>query len=77
MDQTLRSSLPSSDAEPSTGEVLPSIVLHYISLLSGLGNIDDQNRSPNIKRASVSTNNFGLLKGTGSETTIVKTIFKI
>ena len=48
MDQTLRSFLPSSDAEPSTGEVLPSRVLYYISLLSGLGNIDDQNRNPNM-----------------------------
>ena len=42
MDQMLRSFLPSSDAEPSTGEVLPSIVLHYISLLSGLGNIETE-----------------------------------
>ena len=25
-----------------------SIALYYISLLSGLGNIDDQNRNPNI-----------------------------
>ena len=28
--------------------VTHSIALYYISLLSGLGNIDDQNRNPNI-----------------------------
>ena len=32
--------------EEACGEVGPSIALYYISLLSGLGNIDDQNRNP-------------------------------
>ena len=31
-----------------TGYAAPSIALYYISLLSGLGNIFDQNRNPNI-----------------------------
>ena len=28
--------------------IIRSIALYYISLLSGLGNIDDQNRNPNM-----------------------------
>ena len=32
----------------STVQASCSIALYYISLLSGLGNIDDQNRNPNV-----------------------------
>ena len=38
-----------------------SIALYYISLLSGLGNIDDQNRNPNINNRD---HLFGQLRAT-------------
>ena len=40
--------------EEACGEVGPSIALYYISLLSGLGNIDDQNRDHLIGRPTMS-----------------------